>query len=948
MDPKGIDLSPQNAPDIFAGFSVGENEIRETLVGYAPRPGFNLSGQPIELNANMYAVRFVRARGQAPTVFQYDVDIIPVVKVTNQKKPKPLCQAVWSQACAEATGDLRTALDLTAYDLAKIAFSPLQLPLEGSKLEILVALKENGGELEHERRRFKVIIQPALDRKGHLKTVDLETIMDFCKANKQSLEVQEMMPFRFSSVKILLKGSNLLALKANASLAWACSDFSHKATNLTFTDGATPISSGGLVLQGFMQSFRFTQSGFPAIQLDTAYSAFVQPGMLPDAVARLIDNGGGGRGGRGGRGFDRGGRGGGGGSGMAHGAGLSQLTDGQLSKLNKILRNAKFTVTHRQTNRVYSIKTLTHRPASELSFLLTGRDGKADTKVGVVQYFKTQYNANVTKPRLPCVMDFKYGNNSYVPMEFVKLLDYNPIPMTALTSDQTADMIRVAAKRPPERAGMIRQWRSNLNYDALPKLKAWGMEVNPKMMQVTGRVLIPPMITYGGGKTLRANNGGWNLKGVRFTKPGRPLVSWAMISFDRDIDVPRMERFATDLVKHLIQNGCPVTTKAPKLYHNDPNIGGPYANIKPSMATAARDAYMSTKTNPQLLIVIEPRKDTGLYAEVKRVGVEGLRAPVVTQVLLGTNFRKEGSSLDQYINNITMKIHAKMGGITHEVPVPTVLDSNTMMIGADVTHPPPSKPGAIAPSIAVSVAAIDGANNKFLPALRLQTGRTEIIGDLEAMMMKHIQDFEKNTRRKPSKIIFFRDGVSEGQYAQVVDKEVSAIRGAAARLGGGYKPKITFVICAKRHHMRFFAVKPADCDRTGNLPPGTTVDTKVTHPFAFDYFQQAHSGLQGTAKPTHYIVVVDENGFTAEKMQNLTNALSYTYARATRSVSMVPVAYYADVIAEKARNLIYIDDVSDGATVSSSATPSQPEFDPLHLKKRLEDHPEFNSVAWYM
>lgn len=51
--------------------------------------------------------------------------------------------------------------------------------------------------------------------------------------------------------------------------------------------------------------------------------------------------------------------------------------------------------------------------------------------------------------------------------------------------------------------------------------------------------------------------------------------------------------------------------------------------------------------------------------------------------------------------------------------------------------------------------------------------------------------------------------------------------------------------------MRFFPTKQEDADRTGNLKPGTVVDEKVTHPFAFDFYLQAHAGLQGTARPTH-------------------------------------------------------------------------------------------------
>jgi hypothetical protein len=49
----------------------------------------------------------------------------------------------------------------------------------------------------------------------------------------------------------------------------------------------------------------------------------------------------------------------------------------------------------------------------------------------------------------------------------------------------------------------------------------------------------------------------------------------------------------------------------------------------------------------------------------------------------------------------------------------------------------------------------------------------------------------------------------------------------------------------------------------------------------------AHGGLQGTTKPTHYFVVHEEIGFKADELQNLTNTVSYMFARATKAVSLV-------------------------------------------------------------
>jgi hypothetical protein len=104
---------------------------------------------------------------------------------------------------------------------------------------------------------------------------------------------------------------------------------------------------------------------------------------------------------------------------------------------------------------------------------------------------------------------------------------------------------------------------------------------------------------------------------------------------------------------------------------------------------------------------------------------------------------------------VSMKIQAKVGGITHTVPH-SKLDANTMMIGADVTHPPPQRVGfAGTPqaSVAVTVAAINGANNQFKECIRLQTGtqyvyplsslylliNREIISGMTEMVKTHLQ-----------------------------------------------------------------------------------------------------------------------------------------------------------------------------------------------------------------
>jgi len=72
-------------------------------------------------------------------------------------------------------------------------------------------------------------------------------------------------------------------------------------------------------------------------------------------------------------------------------------------------------------------------------------------------------------------------------------------------------------------------------------------------------------------------------------------------------------------------------------------------------------------------------------------------------------------------------------------------------------------------------------------------------------------------------------------------------------------------------------------------------------------YLQAHAGLQGTVRPTHYTVVYDENRLGADELQQGTHHASYLYARATKAVSLVPAAYYSDLACERGR--AYINDL---------------------------------------
>lgn len=73
----------------------------------------------------------------------------------------------------------------TAPSLLLCSFSSPRLVLTTQR-EVIVALKEDGRDTDDDKRRFKVVFQ-------HANEIDLDTIIAFCKGNKQTEQAKEMM-----------------------------------------------------------------------------------------------------------------------------------------------------------------------------------------------------------------------------------------------------------------------------------------------------------------------------------------------------------------------------------------------------------------------------------------------------------------------------------------------------------------------------------------------------------------------------------------------------------------------------------------------------------------------------------------------------------------------------------------------------------------------------------
>lgn len=450
------------------------------------------------------------------------------------------------------------------------------------------------------------------------------------------------------------------------------------------------------------------------------------------------------------------------------------------------------------------------------------------------------------------------------------------------------------------------------------------MDVKQELLTVKGRILVHPKVKYGPGQLdAEIRFAEWNMQGRQFFD-AKALGKWACLritmgpfgkmnnaSFKGHLDA-----FIKELRNCGMRCSEPETTEPVVIRdENDPQL----------------EAKMRALANKvEFLLVVLPKKHTLLYNKVKLLG--DVRSGIHTVCVVGS-FTKFYSGDPKYLANVAHKFNLKLKGINHALEKPQlgiVSEGKTMVVGYDVTHPAPGS-NKQAPSIAAMVASIDKELAQWPADIYKNTAKQEMVDSLGPMFKSRLELWERENGSLPENILIYRDGVSEGQYKTVLEKEVSKqLRPVCQKL---YDPPlqqqglphITFIVVGKRHHTRFYPTTTYDTGnrikqidiKTSNPVGGTVVDRGITEARNWDFFLQSHMAIHGTAWPAHYIVLLDEifknhspppgTGFAnnADVLENLTHNMCYLFGRATRAVSICPPAYYADIACERARR--YLD-----------------------------------------
>ncbi|CAG8641665.1 10563_t:CDS:2, partial [Diversispora eburnea] len=325
----------------------------------------------------------------------------------------------------------------------------------------------------------------------------------------------------------------------------------------------------------------------------------------------------------------------------------------------------------------------------------------------------------------------------------------------------------------------------------------------------------------------------------------------------------------------------------------------------------------ATTNGEELVVCILDKKTTGdnsLYAVIKRTCLTIIG--VMSQCFLWSNFiDKKGESEKRIRNVFSMcapKLNTKLGGVNCSLSEELNFKSKKAMImGADVYHPGPIDKANGHPSVAAVCASMNPEVTKYVARYRLnKILKNETIEELSEMTKELLDEFKKRNEYLPDHIIFYRDGVAEGQFEKIMKEEVKVLKESLRFFydeSGIQEPKITFMIMQKRHHMRCVPVNKDEAHPdTRNSLPGTIIDLKIVIADEFSFFLLSQALVQNgtTARSAYYRILLNEGDFTADEIQQLTYNLCYLSARCSVSISQVAPACYAHHIANQARYLV--------------------------------------------
>ncbi|TMX05520.1 hypothetical protein EJD97_017011 [Solanum chilense] len=585
-------------------------------------------------------------------------------------------------------------------------------------------------------------------------------------------------------------------------------------------------------------------------------------------------------------------------------------------------------------------------------------DNVQTIEITVYEYFvrsgiELGYSSN-----LPCINVGSQHKPQFIPVELCSLVPLQRFKKE-LSLHQRSILVNNSSQKPIELMKHLNEELKANDYNTDPMLRGCGISINKSYTEVEGRVLSPPQLRVGNKENLASRFSRWSFNGKKFADPKR-IEFWAVVNFSSGHDIRafciEMAKLGAmrgmhihppsfvfeENAKHKKKPGSVRVNKMfeqiiPKFRKDPPrfllcflpakfsNLYGPWKK-KCLMTFGIRNQCIAKNKVDETYLANVMLKinakvwDTNRFFTYMLITCKNSKSLVVLQ-LGGLN-----SMLSAEVSQT----------------IPLVSKVPTMILAMGLTHAPSSR------SDLPSVAAVVGSRqwpmiSYYRASTCIQPPKTETIHSLfrpvsdredTGMIRALLMDFHASSgNRKPEQIIIFRPGLGESQFKHVFS-EMEEIIKACKFLDETWSPKFTLIVAQRRHHTKLFQPNSSD-----NIPPGTVVDTKICHPlYNNNFYICAHAArvvsislkkqfldvkheatlcrmrspirhsfflyslynveniMQGTSRPIHYFVLLDEIGFSSDTVQELVHCLCYVSQRCTSAIYEVAPIRYARLV----------------------------------------------------
>ncbi|CAK5117554.1 unnamed protein product [Meloidogyne enterolobii] len=482
-------------------------------------------------------------------------------------------------------------------------------------------------------------------------------------------------------------------------------------------------------------------------------------------------------------------------------------------------------------------------------------DGSVDR--GAIAYLNQQLKATA----------FEKGQTNYYPMELCSIRDNQRAQLSQLNAREVAAMIKASAVPPTNLKRQIESSVQALNLKESEYLKEAGIQIFKiififtnnsifhimKPLIAKGRRLPPPTILFGREREsmVDKDSGKWQVRDA-FYLPAT-IEKWAiyLIPAARTREKYRFgENEMNDFIRAYIncckQHGMIINGPADKQM------------LQPNPDDVDKCIGICKDNNCDFVFFVTSDAVTNLHNLIK--GCER-KYEIVTQDLKLSNAAEIAMrGKQETVLNIVCKTNEKMGGINYTIKladqgIHNLIEDGTLFIGLGISHPgalgnyerargaAPNVPSVIGYAANMKKHSFDFVGDYLFDEAR----RDEKYTTLAHITKTCVTRYQNSRGDAPKRLILFRNGMSEGQFATAKQYEIPMVRLALQECSAS-SCKLTVLVSQKTHNIRLFAheelSKSTGSSKNLNIKPGTVVDEQVTHPEHSEFYLNCHSAIQ--------------------------------------------------------------------------------------------------------